>query len=98
MKRALLACLILLAAPARAGDLCPPDPAQAAAQAKAVLAKPQETLMTDRDRVALLCLADAVAAIGAKLEGLSDGSIPFDGQIHIPKGWVITKPPTEEAD
>lgn len=53
--------------------------------------------MTDRDRLALLCLTDAVAAISAKLDGLSNGSIPFEGQIHTPKGYVITKPPAEEG-
>lgn len=53
--------------------------------------------MTDRERVAMLCLVEAVAALQAKLDGLSRGNIAFDGQIHIPKGYIITKPPAEEA-
>lgn len=52
---------------------------------------------TSSDREALICIVAAVAALDARLRGLSDGSIPFDGQIHIPKGWVMSKPPTEEA-
>ena len=51
-----------------------------------------------RDREALVCMIAAVATLDAKLQGLSDGSIPFDGRIYIPHGYVISKPPAEEAD
>ena len=51
-----------------------------------------------KDRAALTCLVDAFAALDAKLQGLSDGSVPFDGQIYIPKGFVIVKPPAKEGN
>ena len=50
------------------------------------------------DRVALACLIEAVASLDDKLHGLSDGSVPFEGQIHVPKGWVMAKPSASEAD
>lgn len=41
---------------------CPVPPAQALAYARTVLASPQEAFMTDRDRAALMCVIDALAA------------------------------------
>jgi hypothetical protein len=33
----------------------------------------------------------------AELDGLRNGSLPFTGQIYIPKGYVIAKPPVQEG-
>jgi hypothetical protein len=102
-KRKVLAALIAIAlataapATATAGkfeeDGCAGDTREAIATAR-------QALKDDSDdvRAALACLIEAVAALDEKLNGLSTGSIPFDGQIHIPKGWVIAKPPASEAD
>lgn len=50
---------------------------------------------TSNDRAALSCLVEAVAALDERVRGLSDGSVPFDGQIYAPKGIVMTKPPVQ---
>lgn len=81
-----------------AASECSESPTDAALQAKAVLQNEREALFTATNRDALICLADAVAALSAKLDGLSKGTIPFDGQIQVPHGYVMQKPPTEEAD
>lgn len=44
------------------------------------------------DRTALTCLVEAVAALDARMRGLADGSLPFEGQIYAPKGVVMNKP------
>lgn len=97
MKSFLLACLLIIPATADAADLCPTEIGKAANAAKQVLARPQETFMTDRDRLALLCLADAVEKLDARLSGLADGTIPFPAQIHLPQGFYLSKPATEES-
>lgn len=51
-----------------------------------------------QDRAALICLVEAVAALDVRLQGLSGGSIAFDGRIHAPKGFVIVKAPAMEDD
>lgn len=81
-------------AQARAQVDCAVSMAEALRQAQAAL----ERRDVANDREALVCMIAAVSMLDARLRGLSDGSIPFDGQIHAPKGWVISKPPTEEAD
>jgi len=73
------------------------SPAQALSFSRSVLANPQEIFLTDRERAAILCLVQHVSALDARLQGRSDGTIPFDGQIHIPKGYVMRRPPEEEA-
>src|SRR5690606_36780609 len=50
------------------------------------------------DRIALGCLIEAVGALGERVQGLSDGSVAFDGPIHIRKGFVIVKPRPGEAE
>lgn len=50
-----------------------------------------------KDRAALLCLTEAVAALDKKLQGLSDGSLPFEGQVYSPKGFIVSKPLPKEA-
>lgn len=49
------------------------------------------------DRTALACLVEAVAALDKKVQGLMDGSVPFEGQIYAPKGVAITKPSAKEG-
>jgi hypothetical protein len=49
-----------------------------------------------KDRAALECMIEAVAALDSKLQGLSDGSRPFEGQIYIPKGFIVAKPSVRE--
>ncbi|WP_448044406.1 hypothetical protein [Bradyrhizobium liaoningense] len=46
----------------------------------------------DEDRIALACLIEAVAALDERIQGLADGSVPFEGQIYAPKGVAMTKP------
>lgn len=83
---------------AHAGLRCPDDPRAAALQAKAVLERSGGAPSPAQHRATLICLAEAVAELSAKLDGLSKGSIPFEGQIHIPKGYVMQRPPEQEAN
>lgn len=82
------------AAPASTGFDCSGDTRAALDNARNALAQDN----SDDDRAALACLVEAVAALTAKIQGLSDGSTPFEGQINIPKGWVMAKPPASEVD
>lgn len=83
--------------PAGAGeftkDACAGDTRRAVARARQALADESH----DHDREALTCLVEAVAALDDKLQGLADGSTPFNGPIHIPKGFVIRKPSDQEG-
>lgn len=76
-----------MASPAFAAD-DQPGPAERPRSGPVTTATPPDDLKAQVDR-----LSTEVEALRAKLEGLSNGSIPFEGQIHIPKGWVMTKPP-----
>lgn len=94
---ALAACL------ASTGALTNDNPASSicADDTSAAIAKARQSLQDDsgqHDRAALECLVEAVASLDDKLQGLSDGSRPFEGQIYIPKGWIIAKPSASEAD
>lgn len=80
------------AASASATKKCAENSRIAVAAARSALEKSD----TDNDRAALSCLLEAVAALDARIEGLSDGSVPFDGPIYAPKGIVMTKPPVKE--
>jgi hypothetical protein len=74
-----------------APDDCAPDTARALQQAR-------ESLESDdpaKDRAALTCLVEAVAALNFKLSQLMTGEIPFEGQAWLEKGWVINKPAPE---
>jgi len=51
--------------------------------------------MTDRDRAALVCLAEAVEALDARLEASVSASTA-NTPIHAPKGIIITQPPASE--
>jgi hypothetical protein len=48
------------------------------------------------DRAALLCLAQIVYALDAKLEGLRNGSVPFTGTAHT-NIVVLRKAPAKEG-
>ena len=76
---------------------CPSSISAIAERAERILDRPQDAQISEHDRAALVCLARAVRLIDTRLRGLSDGSLPFDGQIHIPKGYVMTKPPASEV-
>lgn len=82
------------AQPAHAREECAESTSAAVKQAQKAL----ESHDTAGERAALVCMVAAVAALDARLAGLSSGSVPFDGRIHIPKGYVFTKPPAEEGD
>lgn len=86
-----------MAAPsfARTASPCALTPGEAAAQVRKVLAAPQEAFMTDRDRAALVCLAEAVEALDARLEASVSASTA-NTPIHAPKGIIITQPPASE--
>lgn len=49
------------------------------------------------DREALVCAVEAIEKLAQKIDGLADGSIAFDGQIHAPKGFVMSKPSVQES-
>lgn len=76
---------------------CPENIGEAAQRAERILDRSQDTQISEHDRAALVCLARAVGLVDERLQGLSDGSLPFDGQIHIPKGYIMNKPPTSEG-
>ncbi|MGD9668832.1 MAG: hypothetical protein AB7U75_07195 [Hyphomicrobiaceae bacterium] len=67
---------------------CPHDVALALQQARHSL----ESDDPAKDRAALTCLVEAVAALDSKLSQLMTGEIPFDGKAWLAKGWIITKP------
>jgi hypothetical protein len=89
---ACLASSAVLAATDPSKDACAVDARQAIATAK-------ETLRNDdtgSDRLALACLVEAVAILDSRLNGLADGSLPFEGQIYAPQGVVMIKPSVQE--
>lgn len=71
-----------------ANDVCAGDTRMAVARARQAL--------HDDDREALACLVEAVAALDDRIQGLADGSVPFEGQIYAPKGVVMIKPSDQE--
>lgn len=54
--------------------------------------------MTDRDRAALVCLADAVVALDARIEALGKAEEITEGPINAPQGIIITQPPASEGE
>lgn len=82
-----------LEAAASASNLCANDTRMAIATARSALAEVDAA----NDRDALVCLVEAVAALDERIQGLSNGTVAFDGQIYAPKGVVMTKPPVMEA-
>jgi hypothetical protein len=81
---------------AHAQGACPVPAAQALDEAQALLR--QDDPGREDLKAAIACLADVVAETKEQLAALRDGRLAFTGQIHIPKGWTITKPPASEAD
>ena len=81
------------AASASATETCAENPRIAVAAARSALEKSD----IRNDRAALACLVEAVAALDERIQGLSDGSVPFDGPIYAPKGVAITKPSVKEG-
>lgn len=77
---------------------CAAAPGEAAAQARKVLAEPQDTGMTDRDRATLACLAETVAALDARIETSGRATKSTNGPIHAPQGSIITEPPASEGE
>lgn len=82
-----------LAATEFTNDACAGDTRMAVARAKEALEEGDR----DHDREALACLVDAVAALDDRIQGLADGSAPFEGQIYAPKGVVMIKPSDQEG-
>lgn len=75
------------------------DSSRCADDTRAAIAKARQSLHDasgQKDRAALECMIEAVAALDSKLQGLSDGSRPFEGQIVIPKGFIVAKPSVQE--
>jgi hypothetical protein len=83
---------------ARASSPCADTPGEAAVQVRRVLAEPQDAGMTDRDRAALVCLADAVVALDARIEALGKAEEITEGPINAPQGIIITQPPASEGE
>jgi hypothetical protein len=75
-----------------AAPRCESDSKQAVEQARKAIA----TSDPADDRAALLCLAETVAALDAKLEGLRNGSVPFTGTAHT-NIVVLRKAPAREG-
>lgn len=103
MRTAVFAIVIALstttaigASSAYAQDACPFPVAQALDEAQALLR--QDNPNDDDLKTTIACLAQVVADTKAELAALRDGRLAFTGQIYIPKGWIITKPPASEAD
>lgn len=89
------ACAVIFSAilPVNAQAVCASDVPHALASARRAVSSNDRS----QDHAALACMVDAVAALDARLTGLSNGSLPFEGQIYAPKGVGMTKPPTREA-
>ncbi len=77
-----------------------PPATSCAEDARAAIAAACQSLAANDnkdDRTTLACLVEAVAALDEKIQGLMDGSVPFEGQIHAPKGIVMIKPSVQEG-
>ena len=98
LPSAVLCASIVFPSSARASSPCALTPGEAAVQVREVLAKPQEVFMTDRDRAALVCLADAVVALDARIEALGKAEEITEGPINAPQGIIITQPPASEGE
>lgn len=73
---------------AKAAPACSAEPSAAIAQARAALADSDAA----RDHAALVCMVNALAALETRLDGLTGGTIAFDGPIYAPKGMTMNKP------
>lgn len=101
MKRTAFATLILVglttgvcaSSPVHARSVCPADASRALDEAQNILQAGDHT----RFDIALACIAQALAQTRAELEALREGRLAFSGQIHAPKGVVMTKPSVQEG-
>lgn len=102
MKAAAFAALIALsvtttvidaASPAYARAACPVPASQAVDKAQDILRREDPTEFD----IALACLTMALAQTRAELDDLREGRAAFTGQIHAPKGLVMTKPSVQEG-
>lgn len=104
VRFALLLMLFLSIAPAAWADIqvkpagCSQDSSEAVAKARQLLSDQTGKPEAAAERAALLCLIDAVAALAERLEGLSKGTIPFDGTAYLPQGFMTSNPTAEEAN
>lgn len=99
MKATAFATLIL------AGAICVASPPSVHAQTVCPVMAPQaleeaQKILQSGDAakldVALACITLALAQTRADLDGLRDGRLAFTGQVHAPKGWVMSKPTAPE--
>lgn len=85
---------IVASSAVHADQSCAGTPSQTIEQAQEALNKYDDKA----ERTAIACLIAAVAALDSRLQGLSDGTLAFEGQVYAPKGVVMTKPPASEGE
>ncbi len=83
---------VIAAAPAHAQAICPVPASQALAVAQEILQIDDKTKLD----TALACVTLSLVQTRAELDALREGRIAFSGQIHAPKGLVMTKPSVQE--
>lgn len=84
---------IVASSAVHAGQSCAGTPSQTIEQAQEALKRNDDKA----ERTAIACLIAAVAALDSRLQGLSDGTLAFEGQVYAPKGVAMTKPPASEG-
>lgn len=101
MKATAFATLILIglttgigaSSPSHAQTACPVEASRAIDEAQKIL-QSNDRIKFD---IALACVTQALAQTCADLEALREGRLAFSGQIHAPKGFVMTKPSDQEG-
>lgn len=101
MKATAFATLILIglttgigaSSPSHAQTACPVEASRAIDEAQKIL-QSNDRIKFD---IALACVTQALAQTRADLEALREGRLAFSGQIHAPKGFVMTKPSDQEG-
>ncbi|MGE3992566.1 hypothetical protein [Pseudorhodoplanes sp.] len=76
--------------PAYAQVVCPVSASEAIDEAQKIL----KANDSEKFGIALACITQALAQTRDDLEALREGNLAFTGQIHAPKGFVMTKPPS----
>lgn len=72
---------------------CPVEASRALDEAQKILQSDDQAQFG----VALACVTQALAQTHAELEALREGRAAFSGQVHAPKGIVMTKPSVQEG-
>lgn len=85
--------VIDVASPAYAWTTCPVSASAAVDEAQKILHSADQAEFG----TALACLTLALAQTRAELDDLREGRIAFTGQVHAPKGFVMTKPSVQEG-